>query len=58
MNEVIYQNTNGDMHMTWTKTDKITPHAKRRGYKYVVNTIYVNIKTGKVMYEGRFYTKK
>ena len=58
MNEVIYQNTNGDMHMTWTKTDKITPHAKRKGYKYVVLTLYVNSKTGKVMYEGRFYIKK
>jgi len=58
MNEVILNHINGDMHVTWTKKDSITPHAKRLGYKYVVMTLYVNIKTGKVMYEGRFYTKK
>jgi hypothetical protein len=58
MNEVIFQNTNGDMQVTWTKTDKITPHAKRRGYKYMVHTLYVNSKTGKVMHEGVYYTKK
>ena len=58
MNEVIFQTLNGDMQVTWTKTDKITPHAKRKGYKYMVNTLYVNSKTGKVMHEGVFYTKK
>lgn len=58
MNEVIFQTLNGDMQVTWTKTDHISPQAKRRGYKYVVLTLYVNSKTGKVMHEGRFYTKK
>jgi hypothetical protein len=46
------------MQVTWTKTDAITPHAKRSGYKYMVFTMYVNIKTGKVMHKGVFYTKK
>lgn len=58
MNEVIFQKMNGDMQVTWTKKDSITPHAKRRGYKYVVETLYVNTKTGEVMYQGQFYTKK
>ena len=58
MEQIIFQKTNGDMNVTWIKTDSITPHAKRKGYKYMVTTTYVNIKTGKVMHEGNFYTKK
>lgn len=57
MEQIVFQTTNGDVHVTWTKTDSITPHAKRLGYKYVVLTSYVNTKTGQQT-NGRFYTKK
>lgn len=57
MEQIVFQTINGDVHVTWTKTDSITPHAKRLGYKYVVLTSYVNTKTGQQT-NGRFYTKK
>jgi hypothetical protein len=47
MSEVIYQKIVNDIEVTWTKKES-TPHAKRRGFKFMVERVYRNLSTGAV----------
>jgi hypothetical protein len=56
MNQVIFESQNGDVKATWTKK-KAGASAQSKGYKFTVETLYVNMNTGQVT-RGQFHTKK
>ena len=56
MEQIIYQKTVNGIEITWTKKDS-SPHAKRTGYKFIIERVYRNLETGKIT-KDYHYTKK
>jgi hypothetical protein len=58
MQSIIYQHQTTANGIEITSTKRVaTPHAKRKGYRYVIEKIYRNLETGTIT-KDYHYTKK
>jgi len=55
MEQIIYHKIVNDIEVTWTKKEA-SPHAKRNGFKFMVEQVYRNLSTG-VVTKDHYYTK-
>ena len=55
MQQIIYHKIVNDIEVTWTKKEA-SPHAKRKGFKFMVEQVHRNLSTG-VVTKDHHYTK-